>query len=351
MSPNEKHKLVTQIMSGVVIVEFSGNRYIIKEPDNINKVIAEQVYDKKLEEAISKSILTESESVKQLIAMDKWNNEEQSELDGMDEDISNTKLNLYRAYKSFRKLDPIRKKLRKLEKRRAELDSKRSVLRPNSAEGIAETARFRYSLCSNITDINGNKLWALGDYENQNSNLIEHLLSSYLSLQINEKTIRELCRTEPFRGLWVIGKSVSGTFSQTSAGLTSMQKAMVSWSRIYDNIYESPESPPTQVIEDNDLLDGWLTFQHKKREAEKSKRDNSEKGSNLKGDEVYLIAEDPDAVGRIYAMNDGQGKAIIKARQKQIDKSSKGLPAERTIDAQIELQNLARQKFKETVRK
>ena len=351
MSPNERHKLVTQIMSGVVLVEFSGNRYIIKEPDYINKIIAEQVYDKKLEEAISKGILTESESVKQLISMDKWNNEEQSELGEMDDKISNTKLNLYQAYKSFRKLEPIRKRLLKLQKRRAELDRKKNILRPNSAEGIAETARFRYSLCSNITDINGNKLWALEDYENQNSNLIEYLLSSYLSCQIDEKSVRELCRTEPFRGLWVIGKSVSGTFNNTSSELTSMQKAMVSWSRIYDSIYESPESPPTQVIEDNDLLDGWLTFQHKKREAEKNKRDNSEKGSNVKGDEVYLMAEDPSAVGRIYSMNDGQGKAIIKARQKQIDKSSKGLSAEKTIDAQIELQNQARQKFKETMKR
>lgn len=351
MSPSERHRLVAQIISGVVIVEFSGKKYIIQEPDNISKIMAEDVYDKKFNEAVSKGIITEEDSVKQLISMGKWSNEEQAELDKIDERISDIKLNLYQAYKSFRKQDPIRKTLRKTKKRRRELDSKRNVLRPNSAEGIAETSRFRYSTCSNITDLNGNKLWALEDYENQNSSLIEHLLGSYLSYQIDEKAVRDLCRNDPFRGLWVIGKSVSGIFNKCAPELTSMQKAMVSWSRIYDSIYESPESPEKEVIEDDDMLDGWLTYQSKKREKEKAKKAVSEKGSGVKGDEVYLIAEDPNAVGRIYAMNDAQGKAIIKARQKQIDKSKDGLPAEKTIDAQMELQNQARQKFKDAVRR
>ena len=67
MSPSEKHRLVAQIVSGVVIAEFSGKKYIINEPDNISKIMAEEIYNQKFNEAISKGILTEEETIKQLI--------------------------------------------------------------------------------------------------------------------------------------------------------------------------------------------------------------------------------------------------------------------------------------------
>ena len=61
MSPSERNRLVAQIISGVVVVEFSGKKYIIQEPDNISKIMAEDIYDKKFNEALSKGIITEED--------------------------------------------------------------------------------------------------------------------------------------------------------------------------------------------------------------------------------------------------------------------------------------------------
>lgn len=350
MSPSERQKAVSRIVSGVVLVEFSGKKYIIKEPEQIHKVIAEEIYSEKFNEAVSKGILTEEESVEQLVSMERWSTEEQVELNTLSENISTIKLELYQAYKAFKKLDSIRKYLAKTKERLFQLDKKKNVLRAHSAEALAETARFRYATCSNITDMNGNKFWGLEEYGNQNSRLIDHLLSQYLNYQLSEKRVRELCRNDPWRSLWAIGKTESGVFNRPSSELTAMQKVMLSWSRIYDSINDSPESPPDEVIEDDDLLDGWLTYQHKKREKAKNERQNSEQTTGVKGDEVFIVAEDPKAVSRVYSMNDASGKAIIRTRQKQMDKSKKGLPAEKTLDAQMEMQNQARQKFKDAVK-
>ena len=45
---------------------------------------------------------------------------------------------------------------------------------------------------------------------------------------------------------------------------------MVSFSRMYDGAYGSPECPPDKVIEDDDMFDGWLIDQRRTREKEQS---------------------------------------------------------------------------------
>ena len=45
-----------------------------------------------------------------------------------------------------------------------------------------------------------------------------------------------------------------------------MIKNIVMWSQLYDNVQESMDAPTKDVIKDDDLLDGWLIVQGKKRE-------------------------------------------------------------------------------------
>lgn len=350
MQNPERQQLVAGIVSGVIFLDFRGKTYLIEEPDRISKCIGEELYNKTFEEALSKGILTEKESLQHLISLGGWSEAEEDEYNLIPKTIPDIKLQLYTAYKSFRKTDPIRKHLRKTKERFEELNEKRNILRPNSAEGIAEGAKFRYLVCSNVTDSKGNRLWDPDDYGAQNEDLVNHLISAYLIAQPRESNIRELCRNEPWRGLWATGKSEFGVFGKPSADLTHTQRAMISWSKIYDSIYESPESPTEEVIQDDDLLDGYLTFQHNKREKMKKEQSVSGAGSGVKGDEVYLMAETDQDAARIYSMNDSGSKAIIRTRQKQMDKAKKGLAAEKTFDAQMEMRQQAMQGFKDRVK-
>jgi hypothetical protein len=350
MQSHERQKVVASIVSGVIFLDFRGKKYLIKEPDRIAKYIGEQIYEKIFSEAISKEILTEEKSVEHLISLGGWSQEEEEEYKLIPESVSDIKLQLYIAHKGFKNMEPIRKHLKKTKERFEELNAKRNILRANSAEGIAEASKFKYLVCANITDVRGNRLWDSDDYGAQNEDLVNHLLSAYLIGQPSEPDIRELCRNDPWRALWSTGKSEFGVFGQPSADLTNLQRAMISWSKIYDSINESPESPTNEVIEDNDLLDGYLTFQHNKREKMKKEQATSKAGSGVKGDEVYLMADTDQEASKIYSMNDSGSKAIIRTRQKQISKAAKGLAAEKTFDAQMEMRQLAMQGFKDRVK-
>ena len=63
---------------------------------------------------------------------------------------------------------------------------------------------------------------------------------------------------------------------------------------MYDNIQEAAETPSEDVINDDDVLDGWFIVQRKKREVESAQNDfeNSTKNERIKGaGEVFCICK------------------------------------------------------------
>ena len=42
------------------------------------------------------------------------------------------------------------------------------------------------------------------------------------------------------------------------------------YSKLYDGAYEHPECPEDSVIQDDDMFDGWMIFQRRKREKSKT---------------------------------------------------------------------------------
>lgn len=347
MNEREKQKYVMSIISGITYISINGEAYISKEADLLSKHIAEEMYDKKLEEALSKGILSDEEINKQLISMDMWSEAEDKILEDMPKVIEELKFQLYGAYKTFRSRDPIRKQLDKQKERFSELIQKKSALKGQSAESLAETSKYRYLVCSNVTDIRGNKLWESDQSLQQDSYLSDQIVQSTLNSTPTETQIREISRTEPWRSFWTTGKSEGGVFGCASRYLTNNQKSAIAWSRVYDNIQESPDCPPDEIIDDDDMLDGFLIHQSRKREQQMKEKSSSEKSSGVKGDEVFLMAGTAADAQRIYAMNNADSKKIVRHRQKQIkDADKQGLDASKTIDAQLEMRQQTIEQFK-----
>ena len=128
MNEREKQKYVMSIISGITYINIKGDAYISREADLLSKHIAEEIYDKRLEEALSKGILSDEEINKQLIEMNMWSEEEDKILEDMPKVIEELKFQLYSAYKTFRSRDPIRKNLNKQKEKFSELMNKKNTL-------------------------------------------------------------------------------------------------------------------------------------------------------------------------------------------------------------------------------
>ena len=227
-----------------------------------------------------------------------------------------------------------------------ELSHKRGLLKKNTAEYVAEISSLQHTTCCNILKKkNGKKMWPDNGYLEQSSALVSHIINLYIRSLCADSEVREMSRTDPWRSIWSVGKAEGSVFGKPSCELTEQQKALASWSRIYDSVNESSESPPEEVVKDDDMLDGWLISQHREAEDNKKKKGADEQSSGVKGNEVFIFADSPKDASRIYSMNDAQGKSIVKQREKQVEKHKK-VKVEEFLDSKLEMQQQSIEQFK-----
>jgi hypothetical protein len=352
MSDNEKETHVSRILSGVIYCKILGKEYLIQQPSLLNRHLAQLYYNKKYEHAKQSGIMTEEQLVDFLLEENLWSHEEEYRLDELPERIEDAKVSLYQSYANYKSRENMRVRLKTIKKEYTNLLKKKSLYRQDSAEAFAETAKMKFDMFAGMTDMNGKNLFRGEDYVSQSDFFCNSLLSKYLSIHLFEEDVRTISRTEPWRGFWNTGKSESGVFSKPSTELTTEQRSVIAWSRIYDSIFESPDAPPEEVVEDNDMLDGWLILQHRKRKSH-AKSQTADSTAGVKGDEVYLFADGKDDAKRIYELNDRSGRGQIRQKQKEIDQAAergKSLPAEATTEAKLEMRRMSNEKFKSAVK-
>ena len=90
---------------------------------------------------------------------------------------------------------------------------------------------------------------------------------------------------------------------------------------MYDNIQESMDCPQNDVIEDDDMLDGWFLIQAKKRDDDRSKNEIDNLNPKIaNSQEVYLMASSTEDRKRIDGMNSFHSSVIKKERREMIKK-------------------------------
>lgn len=352
MTDKQKEVYVSRVISGVVYVESLGKKYLIQKPSLLNTHLASLHYLKKYGEAKRCGVMTEEEITDVLLKEKLWTHEDEYRLEEIPDRIEDAKVNLYKAYANYKSRQNARTRLKALKEEYTKLIKKKGIWRQESAEAFAESSQMKFEVFAGITDMDGKNLFKGDDYLEQSDYFCNLLVSHFLGSHLYEEEIREICRTEPWRGFWNTGKSVGSMFSQPSIELTQSQRAVISWSRIYDSIYDSPDSPQEEILKDDDMLDGWLILQHRKRKAQQ-KSSTAENQANVKGDEVYLFADDNQDAQRIYELNDRAARGQIRQRQKEIESAEKrgeSLPVERTTEAKLEMRRISTEQFKSSVR-
>ena len=94
---------------------------------------------------------------------------------------------------------------------------------------------------------------------------------------------------------------------------------------MYDNIQESLDCPSDDVINDDDMLDGWFVIQRKKQEKDRAESELESRVGNEKisnSEEVFVMAQTPDDANSINRVNTFQSQMVKKERMEVIQ--SKG---------------------------
>lgn len=135
-----------------------------------------------------------------------------------------------------------------------------------------------------------------------------NVFSKYLSSIPSMDEVRSLARS-----MWYQQFYENSQISDVDGPFTDIQSHLLSYVIQYKNVYELPEKPNPEIIDDDDAFDGWMLVQSKKQ-ATTPKQSSIHQGKQ----HVFQFANNQEEAEQIYLSNDGQAGALQQARLKEL---------------------------------
>lgn len=344
MNDNDIELLLYRILYGKLIFYYSRDRYELRPADFSLKYEAQIIYDNIINEEKYNEWIREEDAVQFLIGLGLWTKDTTTIISDIEKKIDNTKVELYKSSMIKDKQKEIRKKLNNYKDQLNKIMGHKSDFLSNTLEGYANAIKNEYIICNTLYK-NGKRAFKNTSSENENS-------YSYFNIVVNEinkhsisiEQYKEIARSQLWKSYWTYNKN--DIFHCSINDLTEDQKTLVNISRMYDSVYEHPESPNDSVIEDDDMLDGWMILQ--KRKSDQSKNQNKIDTLNPKlknAQEVFIMTNDKESYEEVMSLNSEESKHRLKEKVNYLNQhgavSDSSLP-----DVRREIRNQANQMAK-----
>lgn len=319
MDFEERNFLVNRIVCGFLVVDHGSVVYHIFDSNSTTKYLAE-CYTKSIkDDYLMDGLLSVDSSERILDEKEIWTETLAKELDAIEAEIKRLKDSLPSLkFKSDSKRK-VEITIGKFEKRHKALTKSKNAINVNTIEYATKIEKFKYLLFLN-TYVGSKRAWdSFEFFENSLSEKMVQtlLMKGYFSENYTETDFRLLARTEPWRTIWRAATKTGRLFDKPAAEMTDYQKALVSWSMLYDNVYESSECPSEDIINDDDALDEWLEEQQNKNKN----KENKPTISNSKianSQEISIMVETPEDAQKVYSLNDSGGKGVLLNRERTL---------------------------------
>ena len=305
----KRELLLYRIFSGFVRFHIDDTVYIFKSPTAEDRYLAQEIYEEEVKSNRYENWHTKKTILKFLQQQQIFTEEDEEKLDKMEDDIEDLKHKLFTSMLNTEKSNFIRLTLQRTREYMSGLVSAKTCLDHTTVEGYASLLKTQFLTRRCLYHEDGRNL------EDCPSDFLEKAMSQIAIKTIGQAELRELARTEPWRGYWGASNK-QGIFEGLPINYNEDQRSLVLYSKMYDGAYEHPESPEDEVINDDDLFDGWMIHQRKERENTKTKK-NIESSINEKqrnAEELYVFAPSTKDANKINDLNTPEAKARRKRR-------------------------------------
>lgn len=307
-------KILNRIITGYIPVIFLGQKCILHDANSIVKYECDLYYDEMLEHFLEEGVLSKQDLEAVLLEKGIWKKEYDDEIILRNKQIESA----YEILPSL-KFKSVEKKnllliIDQHKARVAELNKIKAITFKNSAEYLADVERLKYHFYSCLT-MNGQRVWATWeDFNLANGNAILDAMNNFSDeYNITEKDIRLLARSEPWRTMWRTAEKHGSLFGKAAIEMTDYQRALCSWSLIYDSAFQSYNPPSFDIVNNDEEFDAWLSSKSDAKDPIKTgnaKIDNSP--------ELGVFVDTIEDAAKVYNLNDAATKAKLASRNKMI---------------------------------
>tara|TARA_B100001564_G_C20655087_1_gene678775 strand:+ start:60 stop:1091 length:1032 start_codon:yes stop_codon:yes gene_type:complete len=315
MKQHKREFFVYMLRSGKIKLDYKN---IVVHPFKIDDIIESyEVYDQSLDRCYRDGLMDQDEMTAWMKIQGIWTKLEENLVEKMQKDIETLKVRAYRSRLDKKTLRGIKMTLRVLEDKLIKHHMIKTNYFHNTVEGVSDTKRISW-LISRSCYIDDRLC-----YQDEDNSDIAQIVNSWNRYTLSDTQLRDIARNEPWRSTWMTRESVKRSLflNPENTELSSSQKGLVVWSQTYDNVRESPDCPPDDVIADDDMMDGWFILENEKREKEAKEQANEGVISNQRisnSQEVMIVANNTNHAQSIYESNNSQSRNVIKDRSKKI---------------------------------
>lgn len=328
--------LTYRILTGVLYFDYLDEQYELRSPSFEIRYKANMLYEKTLNDEKFNVWIREENIIQTMISLGLWNKDTNTLIKDLEKRIENLKVELYQSAIDLPKNQRVRKSLNSAKDQLNRILATKSEFFVSTLEGYAASLKNEYIVCKTL--FKNNKLVFDSTSGKISANLFNNIVAEINKHIISVSDFKIIARSSLWRAYWNASKD--SLFRGSVSEWTDDQRTLVNISRMYDSVYEHPECPGDKVIDDEDMLDGWMIVQKRKTEKMKSERAVDELNPKLKNaQEVFLMARDQESYENIMSLNSPEAKRRLQEKISFIDNKGGEVQENELPDVRRELMN------------
>lgn len=312
MNEAEVELLLHRILCGSLYFYFQQEKYELRSCSNTVRYEADLLYDKIINDEKYNDWIREENMIYTMINLGLWHKQTDSFIKQLNNKIDNYKVELFQNFATTSKHPKIRKNLDNTRYELNKILNTKQDFFNNTLEGYAMSIKNEHIICNSL--YKNNKRVLQSDSSNANTySFFNSLIMEINKYSISINKLKNVAKSQVWKSYWNASKE--NVFPGTVSEWTDDQRGLVNLSKMYDSVYEHPDCPNDKVIEDDDMLDGWMIVQKKKNEKQKTQKTIDDMNPNLKNaQEVFLMASNTEEVDNIIGLNSEQSLYRMKEK-------------------------------------
>lgn len=309
-----------RIISGKLIFKYRGEEYTLKSPSIDIRYKASLLYNNIINEEKYNEWIRFDNLDRFMQYLEVWNNEMSDFLKKSDSRLEDLKVGLYNNRFNSKMTTKNRNQLSYLRNKISELHNIKQSYYTQTLEGYAESIKYEYIIINTLYRGKKKVFEKFGAVQNSYNDFTD-IVNEINKHSISTSFYRKIARSDLWRSYWGIDKN--NIFDGTVSSWTEEQRMLSGYSSMYDSVYSHPEKPPDSVIEDDDMLDGWMIAQ--RREIEKTKQQESMIKSSPKlgkAQEVFIFTDSAEGAKEVIGMNSPEALLTMNQRSNTINKNN-----------------------------
>lgn len=292
MDEAEIRHLIYRLTSGYTFI----GDYIIDTPNSELLAQGDNIYRQFMHENRFEDMIDESRTEFILMKNGLWSAFDTSSLQSLPKALDEAKLELYHAFAVPSRQARIRTQIKTIREKYNELMSRKHMYDHYTIEYLADEIRDRFIFSKIILNKKFKRI-------RLRPLTIDKIIRQYKINAITLNLYRKIAKDNQWNTMWDAG----GLSNFRVIG--EEQRYLIGYTKLYDSIKKNPDAPNDIIINDDDMLDGWMIHVKREQEQEKKGKDYA-KTTKDKGNEHFIMAKTPEDVQSILEMNDTRGRVI-----------------------------------------